>query len=65
MTSNDGRRQVQIPSSLRTQDASRVAQLEQACRKERRLGLAGHWSYDLPRHLELLRQLKAAREEAR
>jgi len=32
-----------------------LAQLRQALRAERRRGLAGHWAYDLARHVELLR----------
>ena len=36
--------------------------LERKCKAERQRALAGHWSYDLPRHEEMVRQLKAARE---
>ena len=32
-----------------------LARLRQALRAERRRGLAGHWAYDLARHVELLR----------
>ena len=32
-----------------------LARLRRALRAERRRGLAGHWTYDLARHLELLR----------
>jgi hypothetical protein len=32
-----------------------VAKLRRALREERRRGIAGHWSYDLARHVELLR----------
>jgi hypothetical protein len=32
-----------------------LARLHRALRAERRRGLAGHWTYDLARHLELLR----------
>jgi hypothetical protein len=32
-----------------------VAKLRKALRAERRRGLAGHWTYDLARHIELLR----------
>jgi hypothetical protein len=35
-----------------------LAKLERALRAERRRGLAGHWSYDLNRHLGLLRAYK-------
>jgi len=36
-----------------------IAKLRQAMRAERRRGTAGHWSYDLERHLSLARALKA------
>jgi len=36
-----------------------IAKLRQAIRAERRRGSAGHWSYDLERHLFLSRALKA------
>ncbi len=36
-----------------------IARLRKALRAERRLGLAGRWSYDLERHLALARALKA------
>lgn len=32
-----------------------LARLERALRAERRRGVAGHWAYDLARHIELLR----------
>ena len=32
-----------------------LARLHRALRAERRRGLAGHWTYDLARHAELLR----------
>jgi hypothetical protein len=32
-----------------------LAKLQQALRAERRRGLCGHWTYDLARHVELLR----------
>jgi hypothetical protein len=32
-----------------------LAKLRQALRAERRRGLSGHWTYDLGRHVELLR----------
>jgi hypothetical protein len=32
-----------------------VAKLRRALRAERRRGIAGHWTYDLSRHVELLR----------
>jgi len=36
-----------------------VARLRKALRAERRRGLAGHWTYDLGRHVELLRLYRA------
>ena len=39
--------------------AANIARLKRALRSQRRLGLAGHWSYDLNRHLGLLQALKA------
>lgn len=38
-----------------------AADLERACRAERRRGIEGHWAYSLPYHRELLRQFKEAR----
>jgi hypothetical protein len=32
-----------------------LAKLRRALRAERRRGIAGHWTYDLARHVELLR----------
>ena len=32
-----------------------LARLRRALRAERRRGIAGHWAYDLARHVELLR----------
>lgn len=32
-----------------------VSKLQRALRTERRRGIAGHWTYDLCRHVELLR----------
>ena len=52
-----------------------LAKLRRALRAERRRGIAGHWTYDLARHVELLhlyrqelamvRAMSATREEAR
>lgn len=39
--------------------AATIARLKRALRAERRLGRAGHWSYDLNRHFGLLQALKA------
>jgi hypothetical protein len=38
-----------LPARLRI-----IARLRKALRAERRRGLAGHWTYDLARHIELL-----------
>jgi hypothetical protein len=48
-----------------TTDADRavlLARLRRALRAERQRGLAGHWTYDLARHAQLLRAYRA--EEA-
>jgi hypothetical protein len=37
-----------------------LARLRRALRAERRRGLSGHWTYDLPRHAELLRLYRLA-----
>jgi hypothetical protein len=42
-----------------------IARLKRALRSQRRLGKAGHWSYDLNRHFGLLQALKAERARAR
>lgn len=36
-----------------------ISLLEKALRQERRRGVAGHWSYDLARHMALTAALKA------
>lgn len=36
-----------------------IALLERALRAERRRGLAGHWTYDLARHMQLLEAYRA------
>jgi hypothetical protein len=36
-----------------------VATLERSLRAERRRGLAGHWTYDLARHIQLLEAYRA------
>ncbi len=41
-----------------------VARLARALRTERRRGIAGHWTYDLARHVELLRLYRLEREAA-
>jgi hypothetical protein len=45
--------------------AQTIARLKRALRSQRRLGKAGHWSYDLNRHFGLLQALKAERARAR
>jgi hypothetical protein len=42
-----------------------LAKLRRALRAERRRGIAGHWSYDLNRHLGLLGAYKGALARAR
>jgi len=55
------------PSELRTESlgatARIVALLRRAIRSERQRGRAGHWTYDLNRHLALAEALRA--EQAR
>ena len=41
--------------------ASRIAWLERKCRAMRAQGLAGHWSYDVALHRNLLSILQAER----
>src|SRR5262245_25596476 len=43
-----------VPARLRI-----IVRLRKALRAERRRGLAGHWTYDLARHIELLRLYRA------
>ena len=51
-----------VPARLRI-----IARLRKVLRAERRRGLAGHWTYDLARHVELLRlyrgELTALRQQ--
>jgi hypothetical protein len=42
-----------------------IAALERALRAERRRGLAGHWTYNLARHMQLLRAYRAETAAAR
>ena len=42
-----------------------IAQLERALRAERRRGLAGHWTYDLARHMQLLEAYRAEMQALR
>jgi hypothetical protein len=49
------------PPAPRIVDAARhIRQLRAALRRERMRGRAGHWTYDLARHLSLARQLRRA-----
>ena len=41
-----------------------IAKLKRALRDERRRGLAGHWTYDLARHSQLLAAYKIELAEA-
>lgn len=43
----------------------RIRHLRAALRRERMRGRAGHWTYDLTRHLSLARQLRTAEEAGR
>ena len=42
-----------------------IARLRRALRAERRRGIAGHWTYNLARHADLLRAYRAELEFAR
>jgi hypothetical protein len=41
-----------------------LAKLRRALRAERRRGISGHWTYDLSRHVELLRVYRAELAES-
>ncbi len=41
-----------------------LAKLRRALRAERRRGIAGHWTYDLARHVELLRLYRKVSDPA-
>ena len=45
----------EIEDETPTGRARIIAKLQSALRAERRRGIAGHWTYDLGRHMELLR----------
>ena len=53
------------PSEIESRDLAAaqrvVAALERALRGERRRGRAGHWSYDMNRHMALAKALQAER----
>jgi len=53
------------PSEIESRDLAAaervVAALERALRGERRRGRAGHWSYDINRHMALAKALQAER----
>ncbi len=42
-----------------------ISKLRRALRAERRRGVCGHWTYDLARHVELLRVYRCELAEAR
>jgi hypothetical protein len=42
-----------------------LSKLRRALRAERRRGISGHWTYDLSRHVELLRVYRLELAEAR
>jgi hypothetical protein len=42
-----------------------LAKLRRALRAERRRGISGHWTYDLARHVELLRVYRAELAESK
>ena len=50
------------PSEIESLDAAGhaalIAKIERVLRAERRRGLAGHWTYDLARHSQLLSALR-------
>lgn len=49
----------ELDASDRAQREAIVARLRAALRAERRRGLAGHWTYDLARHSQLLSAYRA------
>lgn len=49
----------ELDATDRTQREAIVARLRAALRAERRRGLAGHWTYDLARHSQLLAAYRA------
>ena len=52
----------EIAATTNADRAALLARLRRALRAERQRGLAGHWTYDLARHAQLLRAYRA--EEA-
>lgn len=54
-----------VPSEMAGRDVATarrlIARLERALRAERRRGRAGHWTYDINRHIALMQALKAER----
>ncbi len=49
----------ELATPTAAEHASLIARLRRALRAERRRGLAGHWTYDLARHAQLLRAYRA------
>ncbi len=53
----------EIADTSPTGQAHMVVKLRQALRAERRRGAAGHWTYDVARHAQLLAAYRAERSE--
>lgn len=55
-----------MPAELESDDPNVardiIARLERALRAERRRGNAGHWTYDMNRHIALMQALRAERQ---
>lgn len=49
----------ELAAAQRADNAAIVAKIKRALRTERQRGIAGHWTYDLARHYQLLEALKA------
>lgn len=49
----------ELPGPEAARDARIIAKLREALRAERRRGAAGHWTYDLVRHAQLLAAYRA------
>lgn len=50
-----------LRSGTRAEREAALARMEDAARAERRRGIAGHWTYDLARHTELVRIMERER----
>ena len=51
----------QLRSGTRIEREAAIAKMEARACAERRRGLAGHWTYDLARHTELVRVIELER----